>query len=80
MILEDIDDLVEAKPFVPFTINTADGLAVEVQHPKWILVSPTERSMHVVNQTGKFKIIATNLITSIEAGHPSELPEQCQRN
>ena len=69
MIVEDIIELSNATPFVPFEVHLADGGSVTVQHPKWMLFSPDFRTLVVVGSPPGQRRIAVPLITQI-TGHP----------
>jgi hypothetical protein len=34
--IEELQDLVRAAPFRPFTLHLADGAAFTIEHPEWI--------------------------------------------
>ena len=40
MMVDDIIELSDARPFVPFVVRLADGDSVTVRHPKWMMFSP----------------------------------------
>jgi hypothetical protein len=73
MIVEDIIELSEAHPFVPFEVHLADGESVMVRHPKWMMFSPDFRTLIVVGATPGQRRISVPLITQATK-HPEQDP------
>lgn len=73
MLIEDIIELSEGNPFVPFEVHLADGSSVMVQHPKWMMFSSDFRTLVVVGAHRGQKRISVPLITKITE-HPEESP------
>ncbi len=73
MLIEDIIELSEASPFVPFEVHLADGKSVKVQHPKWMMFSQDFRTLMVVGEHRGQKRISVPLITKVTV-HPEESP------
>jgi hypothetical protein len=53
------------KPFRPFTIHTADGLAHPVPHPEFLAHAPGTRTCAVSDQNGLVTVIDLLLVTRI---------------
>ena len=71
MIVDDILELSEARPFTPFEVHLADGSAVMVKHPKWMLLTPDFRTLHVVGSQPGLRRISVALITQV-VEHPEQ--------
>jgi hypothetical protein len=74
MIVEEIIDLWDQRPFVPFQIVMADGSVHLMENPKWMMVTPDGRTIIYVNQQGPSHRLATHLITRL-----SERPKKNSR-
>jgi len=73
MILEEMIELSEARPFVPFEVRMADGTCVWVRHPKWMMFTPDFRTLIVVGDFRGKKSLAVPQITQV-IEHPEEAP------
>lgn len=71
MLIEDLLELSEANPFVPFEVRLADGTSVTVRHPKWMMFSEDFRTLMVVGDHRGQKRVSVPLITQI-IEHPEE--------
>ena len=65
MIAEELSDLQEAKPFIPFEVHLADGSHFVISHAKWMMVSPTGKMLHFISPDGRSHKVAIPLITRI---------------
>jgi hypothetical protein len=65
MIIDEIEDLWDQRPFVPFEIRTSDGQIHLVQHEKWMLIHPNRTSLHYVNPQLHSRFVVVNQITSV---------------
>jgi hypothetical protein len=74
MMKEKIRDLLDATPFVPFYIHTANGKSFLVHHPDFILAASGAPHVIVEESNGRTHTINVMLITSLE-----EVPGRRQR-
>lgn len=65
MTAEPIREAQHAKPFLPFTICTADGDRIQVTHAECILLSRKGRTVVVNTPDDRLRIIDTLLITQL---------------
>ncbi len=72
MTVEQIKQVKNATPFVPFRINYPGGASVEVPHPDYISFSTTGRIAYVSLPDDRLIRIDVALITSLEELHPTE--------
>jgi hypothetical protein len=68
MMKERIRELIKTTPFTPFVIHTANGNAVSVPHPDFILAASDGPDVIVEEPNGRVHIINVMLITSLEKG------------
>ncbi len=74
MMKEKIRDLLQATPFVPFYIHTANGKSFLVHHPDFILAASDAPHVIVEELNGRTHTINVMLITSLE-----EVPQRRQK-
>lgn len=55
-----------SQPFQPFDVKTADGDTFRVFHPDYAMVSPIDTEVVIYDKDGHFRIIAMDLIVSLE--------------
>lgn len=76
MTTQQLRDMLQAVPFRAFTIHLADGRHVPVEHPEFVLISPSGRTMIVYLPDDSFNIIdlllITDLAVSANGGQPGE--------
>ena len=65
MIADDLLDLQDTRPFVPFEVHLADGKTITIEHPKWMMVTPDRTSLVYVFAEGPFHRVAIHQITRI---------------
>ena len=70
MTTDQITKLINARPFIPFTIRTADGRQIQVTHPENIMYRGGRIAV-VAQHPDAFEIIDLLLVPSIEAGAAS---------
>jgi hypothetical protein len=70
---EQLRSLVIARPFRPFVMHLADGREVPVQHPDFLLISPSGRTVNVYQPDDTQNIVDLLLVTDIEL-KPSPAP------
>lgn len=62
-----IRELYDSEPFRPFTIRLEDGRSVEVPHREFLFIHPGEDTIIVALPDGGFRMIASDLVTEIDA-------------
>ena len=67
MTAEGIREFLHAVPFVPFAIHLPDRPAVRVEHPDFVALSPSGRTMVVYKENSDgFSEVDVALITELE--------------
>jgi hypothetical protein len=69
MTVEQLRRTHRAQPFEPFTLCLADGRQLPVNHPEFLALSPTGRTISVAQSDGAFNIVDLLLVTSIHVGN-----------
>jgi hypothetical protein len=64
MIVKEIEDALNATPFVPFDIHLDNGKVVHVPHPDFLLFSESKLAV-VVASGGRLHIMSADHITSL---------------
>ena len=77
MLAEEINELWDARPFHPFDIVMADGGVFTVTSPKLMLITPTQRTLHLVTPEGKSHWLALDQMTRVSVAHADD---QAARN
>ncbi len=77
MLAEEINELWDARPFQPFDIVMADGGVFTVTSPKLMLITPTQRTLHLVTPEGKSHWLALDQMTRLSVAHADD---QATRN
>jgi len=68
VITEDIRKLVRRAPFEPFEIRLADGRAIRVLHPDFILIPPGRaRTIHVADRDGRIDLVNSAILVSVQS-------------
>lgn len=65
-MLEQIRMLHRAQPFLPFVIHLADGDDIQVLHPEFLAIAPSERELLVFHKDGSYDIINVMLVTAVK--------------
>ena len=66
MTIEKIKEAIRAEPFKPFFVNMADGRSFVVQHPEFIAVTGTGRTIVIADaQSDGTELIDLLLVTSL---------------
>ena len=65
MIVDEIEDLRDARPFQPFEVRMADGASYVIENPNWMLITPNRLTLHFVTRQGRSRFLAMNHITSV---------------
>lgn len=68
MRIDDLKRVHQTRPFKPFLIRVADGLEYAVEHPEFLSVSVTGRTIVVSTPDDLHELIDTMMITSIHFG------------
>ena len=66
MLVHEFDDLMEARPFQPFRIYTADGRSVTVKSPEFAWHPPAHRTIWVAEGEERVHMIDLHLVTRFE--------------
>ena len=66
MIIEEVRNLYDARPFRPFLIHLADGRAIPVMHPEFLAFSPNEITLIAYQPDGSHSVIDLDLVTDLE--------------
>lgn len=67
MRAEDLQEVIRAAPFRPFSLCMADGKQIPVNHPEWILhPSSGQRTAVVMEPDGRLHIIDVMLVQRLE--------------
>ena len=73
MIVEEINDLWDARPFCPFEIAMANGETYTVTSPKLMLMTPSMRTLHLVTPEGKSHWLAIAQMNRVSVTNPDDL-------
>jgi hypothetical protein len=68
MTLEAFRETLNAQPFQPFTIHTADGKSIPVVSREFIMRDPRGRTVQVYHPDGRLSTIDLLLVTQLEKG------------
>jgi len=70
MTIRQLKEILNASPFEPFTIRTADGRAYYVPHREFVWNPPkSQRTIWVANEDGKTAaLLDLLLVTALEVG------------
>jgi hypothetical protein len=66
MTIEQVRTAATAKPFRPFVLHLADGRAIPVLHPEFMLAVPSGRTIVVCQPDDTVNIIDLLLVTDLE--------------
>jgi hypothetical protein len=78
MLIHEFDQLMEAKPFQPFQLVTADGRSVPVKSPEFAWHAPAGRTVFVASGKGDdvVRIVDLQLVTQFIVGfRPTAMAE-----
>ncbi len=70
MKAEDLQEVIHAAPFRPFSLWMADGRQIVVSHPEWILNPSGQRTAVVMKPDGRLHIIDVMLVQRLEVEPP----------
>jgi len=66
MTIEQMRAAIQARPFKPFIMHLADGGAIPVQHPEFILSVPSGRTLFIVQPDDTSNIVDLLLVSHLE--------------
>lgn len=66
MTIEQLRELHQARPFVPFTLHLADGRKIRVKSPEFLAQSPGGRVIYVATSDNALDRVDLLLVVSIE--------------
>jgi hypothetical protein len=69
MTVEQLRRMHQARPFQQFTLHMADGRQIHVDHPEFLAVFPSGRTIVVTQPDESFDIIDLLLVTSIQVAN-----------
>lgn len=74
MTLDQLTEALNARPFRPFTLRTADGRGYYVPHREFVWHPPkSQRTLFVAKEDGEAAaLVDLLLVTSLEFGKPGE--------
>jgi hypothetical protein len=73
MKADDLQALLDARPFHPFSIHLGDGRELVVNHPEFVAPSPTGDIVVVFRPEGGFNIVDVELVTDLEVRPRTEV-------
>ena len=76
MTLQDFRALYDAEPFQRFTLHLANGKEIIVDHPDFVLLPRTGRTVAVLTPDNRMHYVDLLLVNSLETDSPAsgELP------
>ncbi len=74
MTVEQLKNVHGAKPFRPFTVHMGDGRSFRVDHPEFLLRSPSGRTIVVHQPDDSFSVLDLLLVTELEVHPPVQSP------
>ena len=69
MRVEDLRKIHQTRPFQPFKLRVADGREYPVEHPEFLLIPGSGRSIVLWTPDDVFETIDVLMITSIHCGN-----------
>ncbi|MBI3881663.1 MAG: hypothetical protein HY301_16565 [Verrucomicrobia bacterium] len=67
-----IRDLLNATPFRPFIIRTADGREYRIDHPDFVLAASDTPQVVIEEPDGRVHFLSVLLISSVELASPDK--------
>jgi hypothetical protein len=76
MLVDNFDELWQARPFRAFTVHTADGRSIVVQSPEFAWHAPAHRIVWIAEGAGdaRVRMVDLHLVTSLEVAGGNGLP------
>jgi hypothetical protein len=76
MNIDKVKDVLQATPFRPFRIRTADGKSIPVLHQEVAFLVPKDNLIIIAKEKGGIYLIGSESITHLETvSDPTELQE-----
>lgn len=66
MNMDQLRELIDAAPFVPFSLIMPNGEKLRVPHPDFIWLVPRTRTAVVAKKNGVVRMVNLAMVTSIE--------------
>ena len=66
MTIEQLRQMHQARPFIPFRVHMADGRHLDVGHPEFLAHTPAGRTIMIARPDESFEVIDLLLVTSLE--------------
>ncbi len=66
MTIEQLRHFYQARPFQPFVVHLADGREIPIDHPEFIMSSPSGRTVSVYQPDDTLNVIDLLLVTDLE--------------
>jgi len=66
MLVDQIDELLETRPFKPFTIYLSDQRHFQIPHQDFIWIVPGGRRIGVADEAGAVEIVDLVHVTSLK--------------
>ena len=70
MKIDQLKNLVEAVPFVPFSLLMPSGERLKVPHPDFVWIHPGGHSLAVALKSDVIRIVNWQMVTGIETKTP----------
>ena len=69
MTIQQLKNAHQKRPFVPFSIRTANGRDYPVPHPEFMMITPPGRTVVVTDNEGTVDTIDLLLVASLSFGN-----------
>ena len=76
MLVDNFDELWQARPFRPFSVHTADGRSMLVRSPEYAWHAPGNRIVWIAEGAGdaRVRMVDLHLVTTLEVVNGNGLP------
>jgi hypothetical protein len=74
MTAEQVRQLIRAEPFTAFYLRTSDGRRVGVLNRDWVMISPLQTHVLVLQADGASDMLAIQSLVGAEFGPPAQPP------
>jgi hypothetical protein len=76
MLVDNFDELWQARPFRPFSVHTADGRSMLVRSPEYAWHAPGHRIGWIAEGAGdaRVRMVDLHLVTTLEVANGNGLP------
>ena len=65
MTVDQLRQVLRAEPFKPFSLCVADGRQIRVEHPEFLALFPTGRSVIVTQPDESYDVLDLLLVTGV---------------